>query len=183
MNETRDSGAPAEAVELTQAQLAELVDRFYEQVRVDPELGPVFNAAIDDWPEHKRMLTEFWSSVALGTRSYRGNPMAAHRPHPIRAEHFDRWLALWRQTASEVLPAEHVERVAHRLATAARADLVVVVDDGRIVECGPHEELRRAGGLYTTLWQLATGGLVPETTEALLVAVPAESNMRPSSRL
>lgn len=73
--------------------------------------------------------------------------------------------------------------VAHRLATAARADLVVVVDDGRIVECGPHEELRRAGGLYTTLWQLATGGLVPETTEALLVAVPAESNMRPSSRL
>ena len=111
MNETRDSGAPAEAIELTQTQLAELVDRFYEQVRVDPELGPVFNAAIDDWPEHKRMLTEFWSSVALGTRSYRGNPMAAHRPHPIRAEHFDRWLALWRQTASEVLPAEHVERM------------------------------------------------------------------------
>ncbi|MBS9373239.1 ABC transporter ATP-binding protein [Rhodococcus sp. B50] len=73
--------------------------------------------------------------------------------------------------------------VAHRLATAARADLVVVIDDGRIVECGPHDELRRAGGLYTTLWQLATGGLVPEEPEALLTSATEGSNMRSSSRL
>ncbi|MFD6893380.1 ABC transporter ATP-binding protein [Rhodococcus sp. NPDC060086] len=52
--------------------------------------------------------------------------------------------------------------VAHRLATAARADLVVVIDGGRVVESGPHETLHRAGGLYTTLWQLATGVLVPD---------------------
>ncbi len=105
MNDTRESDG------LTEQHLATLVDRFYEKVRVDAELGPVFNAAIDDWPDHKRMLTAFWSSVALGTRSYRGNPMSAHRPHPIRVEHFDRWLALWRDTAGEVLPADHVERV------------------------------------------------------------------------
>lgn len=105
MNETRETDG------LTEQHLATLVDRFYEQVRLDPELGPVFNAAIHDWPEHKRMLTAFWSSVALGTRSYRGNPMSAHRPHPIRVEHFDRWLSLWGATAREVLPAEHVERV------------------------------------------------------------------------
>ena len=97
--------------ELTEQDLATLVDRFYEQVRVDPELGPVFNAAIDDWPEHKRMLTAFWSSVVLGTKSYRGNPMAAHRPHPIRAEHFEHWLALWQRTANEVLAPEHAARV------------------------------------------------------------------------
>lgn len=97
--------------ELTEHDLATLVDRFYEQVRVHPELGPVFNAAVHDWPEHKRMLTAFWSSVALGTRSYRGNPMAAHRPHPIRAEHFDQWLGLWRRTANEVLAPEHARRV------------------------------------------------------------------------
>jgi len=110
MNDTleRDAGADDG---LTEQHLATLVDRFYEQVRADPQLGPVFDAAIDDWPEHKRMLTAFWSSVALGTRSYRGNPMAAHRPHPIRLEHFDRWLSLWRSTAREVLPAEQVERV------------------------------------------------------------------------
>ncbi|MGA9873968.1 MAG: ABC transporter ATP-binding protein [Rhodococcus sp. (in: high G+C Gram-positive bacteria)] len=42
--------------------------------------------------------------------------------------------------------------VAHRLATAARADLVVVVDGGRIVETGTHDELRARGGYYSRLW-------------------------------
>ncbi|MGO4222958.1 group III truncated hemoglobin [Lysobacter sp. TAF61] len=97
----------SELLQLDEQQLATLVDRFYEQVRQHPELGPVFNAAIDDWPEHKRLLTTFWSSVLLGTRSYRGQPMAAHRPHPIRPEHFDQWLTLWRQTAEAMLPPEH----------------------------------------------------------------------------
>jgi hemoglobin len=97
--------------ELTEQDLETLVDRFYEQVRVHPELGPVFNAAIDDWPGHKQMLTAFWSSVALGTKRYRGNPMAAHRPHPIRAEHFEQWLSLWQHTANEVLAPEHATRV------------------------------------------------------------------------
>ncbi|WP_027502702.1 ABC transporter ATP-binding protein [Rhodococcus sp. UNC363MFTsu5.1] len=45
--------------------------------------------------------------------------------------------------------------VAHRLATAAQADLVVVIDDGRIVESGRHGELRRAGGHYERLWDAA----------------------------
>ncbi len=46
--------------------------------------------------------------------------------------------------------------VAHRLATAARADLVVVVDGGRVVEQGTHAELRTAGGAYTRLWEAGT---------------------------
>jgi len=83
--------------------IATLVDRFYEQVRVDAQLGSVFNAAVHDWNEHKALLTSFWSSVALRAGSYRGNPMAAHRPHPIRAEHFDHWIALWLETCAEVL--------------------------------------------------------------------------------
>ncbi|TJZ77203.1 ABC transporter ATP-binding protein [Rhodococcus oryzae] len=45
--------------------------------------------------------------------------------------------------------------VAHRLATAAQADLVVVIDDGRIVESGRHGDLRRAGGHYERLWDAA----------------------------
>ncbi len=45
--------------------------------------------------------------------------------------------------------------VAHRLATAARSDLVVVVDRGRIVETGAHDTLRRAGGHYARLCDAA----------------------------
>lgn len=91
----------------TLGQLAVLVDRFYDRVQRHPELGPVFAAAIDDWPAHKRLLVEFWAAVALRTGRYRGNPMAAHRAHPITAAHFEAWLALWQATAEELLlPAQ-----------------------------------------------------------------------------
>ena len=42
--------------------------------------------------------------------------------------------------------------VAHRLDQAAAADRVVVMEDGRIVEEGPHPELVSAGGRYARLW-------------------------------
>jgi hemoglobin len=90
---------------LDQDAIATLVDRFYSRVQVDPLLGPVFNPAVQDWDEHKRRLTSFWASVALRAGSYHGNPMAAHRAHPIEAGHFDHWLTLWRKTCSEVLEA------------------------------------------------------------------------------
>jgi ABC-type multidrug transport system fused ATPase/permease subunit len=48
--------------------------------------------------------------------------------------------------------------VAHRLTTAASADRIFVVDSGRIVESGPHDELLAQGGAYRALWDdFATG--------------------------
>lgn len=90
---------------MSEEQLADLVDRFYAKVREDEVLGPVFNTAVADWPEHLDKLSAFWSSVMLTTGRYKGNPMVAHMKHrsAIEPAMFDRWLELWRETAREVL--------------------------------------------------------------------------------
>ena len=103
------------------AGIERLVDRFYDRVQLDPVLGPIFNPAVDDWAQHKRTLVSFWSSVALRSGTYRGNPMAAHRPHPIEAAHFDHWLALWRDTADEVLSPAHAALFADYAGRIARS--------------------------------------------------------------
>lgn len=107
---------------LDETGIAALVDRFYERIRQHPQLGPVFEAVVDDWPAHKRLLTGFWCSVALRTGRYRGNPMAAHRPLPLQAAHFTQWLELWRTTTAEVLDPvaaarmqDYAERIGHSL--------------------------------------------------------------------
>ena len=111
---------------LTEAAIARLVDRFYDKVTADAVLGPVFNPVVHDWDAHKRLLTSFWCSVALRESSYRGNPMAAHRPLPIKAEHFDHWVALWRTTCDECLDAANAARMteyAERIGQSLRLGL------------------------------------------------------------
>jgi len=86
--------------------IATLVDRFYDKVRADAELGPVFNTAIHDWTTHKVLLRDFWSSTVLRSGRYRGNPMGVHRALPAFPQAlFHRWLALWRETVREVFDA------------------------------------------------------------------------------
>lgn len=108
--------------DLDESCLARQVDRFYDRVRADPMLGPVFDAMVDDWDAHKVLMASFWATVALRTGHYRGNPLAKHQPLPIDARHFERWLALWRNTACEQLDAAsaalligYAERIGHGL--------------------------------------------------------------------
>ena len=43
--------------------------------------------------------------------------------------------------------------IAHRLSTVVDADTIVVLQDGRVVESGPHRELLARGGRYASLWE------------------------------
>lgn len=88
---------------ITEALIADLVDTFYGRVRQDPLLAPVF-ARVDNWDEHLAKLRTFWSSVVLMSGRYHGQPMQAHFPLTIEPVHFDRWLALFEQTVSDVCP-------------------------------------------------------------------------------
>lgn len=90
---------------LNEALLAAQVGCFYDKVRVDPMLGPVFAPRVHDWDAHKVLMTSFWATVVLRSGHYRGNPLAKHRPLAIGTMHFERWLALWQEAAYETLDA------------------------------------------------------------------------------
>jgi hemoglobin len=104
MESTSVSCAP----QLDQADLPRLLSCFYDRVRRDAELGPVFNDAVHDWPEHLDRLEDFWSSVMLASGRYKGNPVVIHliHAHRITPGMFGRWLELWEQTTGELLPDE-----------------------------------------------------------------------------
>jgi ATP-binding cassette subfamily B protein len=60
--------------------------------------------------------------------------------------------------------------VAHRLSTVARMDQLVVLDRGRIVEQGTHEDLLRLRGTYARLWQHQSGGFLDDNTATAMLA-------------
>jgi ATP-binding cassette subfamily B protein len=56
--------------------------------------------------------------------------------------------------------------IAHRLSTVREADQILVVDDGRIVERGTHDELIRSGGVYAELYRTQFEGQAAEVAPA-----------------
>jgi hemoglobin len=94
---------------ISEQEISELVDRFYAKVQLDPEIGPIFNEKIQNWPAHLALLKNFWSTVLLTSTRYKGNPMLTHLQLPLQPAHFRRWLELFRETAGETLSPEHAQ--------------------------------------------------------------------------
>jgi hemoglobin len=103
--------------------ITHLVDRFYDRVRADDRLGPLFNSAIANWDEHLQIMRDFWSAVLLRTGRYQGCVMSPHFRMGLAADDFDRWLVLFEAAVAETLPhdaAEHAMAVAHGVSDRLR---------------------------------------------------------------
>jgi hemoglobin len=104
---------------IDEAMIERLVRAFYDRGRRDPLIGPIFESQVQDWEGHIARLCAFWSSVALMSGRYHGQPMAAHLPLPIDTPHFDRWLEIFGAAVHDSCPpaaAAHFLDRAHRIA-------------------------------------------------------------------
>ena len=68
--------------------------------------------------------------------------------------------AVIQENLYRLMQGKTVIAIAHRLSTIAAMDRLVVMDAGRIVEQGTHEQLLAHGGLYAQLWQRQSGGFL-----------------------
>jgi hemoglobin len=128
MNTTFTHAEIAGRAGIDEAMIECLVHRFYAKARADARLGPVFESKIADWDHHLARMCSFWSSVATMSGRYHGNPMQKHVTLPIDAADFDRWLALFEQTAEEVCPppaAAHFVERARRIAQSLALGVVL----------------------------------------------------------
>lgn len=123
---------------IDEAMIESLVHTFYGHVRQDPMLGPIFESRISDWGPHLQRMCAFWSSVALQSGVYHGQPMPKHLPLPIDARHFDRWISLFSATAKQVCPPKAAEvfieragRIAQSLEMGLAAEDDVILLRGR----------------------------------------------------
>jgi hemoglobin len=104
---------------IDEAMIDRLIRSFYGRARIDPLIGPIFEATVHDWEAHFHRMGAFWSSVALMSGRYHGRPMMVHLSLPVDTPHFDRWLEIFAATARDVCPpaaAAHFLERAHRIA-------------------------------------------------------------------
>jgi hemoglobin len=112
--------ATAESMGIDPDFISQMVDQFYERVRADPALGPIFDDRIGDWPHHLDRMKAFWRSVLHQSGGFNGNPMLKHIAIPgIERAEFERWLALFDATLGDLAKSSDAAKL-----IAARARMI-----------------------------------------------------------
>ncbi len=96
-----------------------LVDTFYERVKRDEILAPVFNDKINDWPLHLDKMYRFWQSILLSEPTYSGAPFPKHATLPIDQDHFERWLSLFSETVDKLFSGKKAQEAKYRASRIA----------------------------------------------------------------
>lgn len=117
------------------ADVAVVVHNFYDKVREDEILGPIFNTVITDWEEHLDKLVTFWDMNLFGGKAYTGNPIEAHQhvdrvAGPIEPYHFGIWLNLWFETINALYEGDNAD-VLIRRARKMQTVIMVSIFQGR----------------------------------------------------
>ena len=128
---------------IDETMIERLVRGFYARIREDDLLGPVFAARIHDWEPHLQRMCAFWSSVVLSSGTYHGQPMRMHLPLPVDAQHFDRWLLLFEQTARDLFSEQIAEFFVERARRIARS-LELGIASSQGVLLGTDERYKRS---------------------------------------
>ncbi|PWF45451.1 group III truncated hemoglobin [Massilia glaciei] len=110
-------------LELNRAAISTLVTTFYDDIRHDPVLQPIFDNAIgDNWTPHLERMVDFWCSVMLGSGEFKGNVYGKHMQlQGIEPDHFRRWLGLFENQVRHLFDASVADAflvVARRIAAS-----------------------------------------------------------------
>ena len=119
---------------------------------LETQLGPT-------WPEGVEVSFGQWQKLSLARGFMRDAPLLLVLDEPTAAldaetEHalFERYASAARRGTGKPANGCVTLLVSHRFSTVRMADLIVVMDGARVVECGSHEELMAADGQYAELY-------------------------------
>jgi ATP-binding cassette subfamily B protein len=142
---TNDEGALHTAVQRGGAQ--DVIEKLPRGL--DTQLGPT-------WDDGMELSFGQWQKLALARGFMRDRPLLLVLDEPTAALDAETEHALFERFAEASRAAKADGRVtilvSHRFSTVRMADLIVVIDDGRVVERGSHEQLIALGGLYAELY-------------------------------
>src|SRR3546814_13569841 len=98
----------------TEEEISTLVYSFYDRVRADAILGPIFNTHIADRDHHLKKMVSFWSSLMRGTGTYNAKSMPKQVVLPeLSDELLQTWLSFVQHTRNTLTNSNFHEPAQH----------------------------------------------------------------------